>query len=499
MENIIANKTAILNNQKIIEIARRAYTFGYPLVLMNQTKLVSTENIEIATPMGKAPVNKMARVRKFPNYKFTDVVKPNVDTFYTVAWMDLGNEPLVLEVPVTNKKYYLLPFLDAYSNVFESIGQRIGVTNGAKYLITGPKWDKVIPEGLEHLIPLKSTTDIVWMLGRIEVDNNEEEIWGLQNKFKLKTLTEYRNPTTPSAPIVFDKITAVEDTIATIVAEKDSLSPVEAVREIGINDFFNNMMQLMVDNPPAPADEKIVAEMASIGIVPTKEGTFDYMTLSTEKEVQDKLLNIPTFSENAWIKMETTGTPMIIKGEIIDKRNSTEVDTNGWFDQVIGKGTYGTNYTQRAYQAYTGLGANLPEDAVYPNITTETNGTNLNGQNKYTIRFEADQLPPVKGFWSLTAYNNRNLLVYNDINRYALGSNSDLHFDSDDGSLTIYVQAQKPVEQHKKSNWLPIPSNPLASQSNADNSDFSLTLRLYWPEPSVTDLTWVPPPVINVS
>ncbi|WP_223297310.1 DUF1214 domain-containing protein [Catenulispora acidiphila] len=126
---------------------------------------------------------------------------------------------------------------------------------------------------------------------------------------------------------------------------------------------------------------------------------------------------------------------------------------------------------------------NIPAETAYFYQDLDRNGQRLTGQNTYTLTFQADALPPVQGFWSVTLYNEHHFFHPNELNRYSLGTKNDTLRHGDDGSLTIHVSAHRPDDQHL-ANWLPAP-----------NGSFSLYLRAYWPDQPALDGTWRPPAV----
>jgi hypothetical protein len=155
-----------------------------------------------------------------------------------------------------------------------------------------------------------------------------------------------------------------------------------------------------------------------------------------------------------------------------------------WRTPPLNLGQYQTDYNTRAVVAMVGLGANLPEDAIYPNTASDQQGRALNGKHKYRIHFDAKQLPPVKAFWSITAYGANEFLIDNPLQRFALGDRDDLRYNSD-GSLDIWIQAEAPANADMKNNWLPVKAN----------APFLLNARLYWPKEDALNLTWQMPPV----
>ena len=224
----------------------------------------------------------------------------------------------------------------------------------------------------------------------------------------------------------------------------------------------------MVDNPPATADSTLIEEMASIGIIPGQS----FSTENFSQQVKQKLESIPEKVHNKWESMGKNENPDMVK--------------DGWIFMTQGMGSYGTNYDFRAFIAFFGLGANLPEDAIYPSSGKDSNNELLDGAKKYVIHFTKEQIPPVNAFWSLTAYDKRNLLVENPINRYALGDRDNLKYNKD-GSLDIYIQNTS-IGKDKEANWLPSPKE----------GPMNLTLRLYWPKPEVLDGSWTIPAIQKV-
>lgn len=451
-ENTTKKENAI-SEEKVIEIATKAYVFGYPMILMDYTKKVSI-NVEQITAVF-APINQLGHFRKFPDDEFTAVVKPNVDTYYSNAWFDLKDEPIVFTVPATDR-FYLLPFYDAYSNVFSVLGTRTTGNEAHTFLLTAPKWREKVPEGMTEI---KSPTNSVWLIGRTQVNSAEDGatvVVPFQNGMKIDVLSKYNTVYEPEKGVVLEDV--------------KKIVPVENTRALSIEDYFTKLTQLMVGNPPAEADAPLIAEMKSIGIIAGQK----FSTEGMSDELIAKLKDIPEKQHQIWIAKITgkmdAGTPIV----------------NNWMVVVKGMGSYGTDYDFRASIAFTGLGALLAVDAVYPMTTKDKDGNQIMGEYKYVLHFDKNQIPPVNAFWSLTAYNSKDFLIENSINRFALGDRDDLKYN-EDGSLDIYIQNTDPGGD-KTSNWLP------STQEGLTN----LTLRLYWPKESVLDGTWIVPSVRKV-
>jgi hypothetical protein len=440
----------IVSADEASEIAVEAYVFGYPLVLMDVTHQVMT-----AVPSAgahKAPVNQFIHIREFPDYTMTDVVSPNADTLYSTAWLDLTNEPIILSVPDVGKRYYLMEMLDAWTNVFASPGTRTTGNGRGDFAIVGPQWKGKAPADVKEI---KSPTNMVWVIGRTQTNGKEDyaAVRAIQDQYKLTLLgawgKDYKPPdNAPVAPGIDVKT-----------------PPVEQVAKMDAATFFARLNTLMKDNPPAAADASALNSLTAIGVAP---GTpFDLKSLDPA------------------VAKSVEGSVKAAQAKVAaEARKPHGKKVNGW-DVMTNLGRYGTDYLFRSVVALVGLGANLPEDAIYPRATEDTDGQPLNGANCYLVHFPQAQLPPVNAFWSLTMYNSKQFFVQNPINRYAIGDRDKLKFN-DDGSLTISIQHESPGKD-KESNWLPAPAD-----------SFNMFMRLYWPKKEIVDGVWKMPGVERV-
>ena len=426
-----------------------AYIYGYPLVTMEMTRRVMTN---VATPEAmRAPMGNLLRARTYPDAKYRDVTAPNADTLYTTAWLDVGKEPWVLTLPDAQGRYYLMPMLDGWTDVFQVPGKRTTGTGPQKYAITGPGWKGMLPAGVTEY---KSPTAIVWLLGRIYCTGTPDDydaVHKLQDEISIVPLSAYGKPYTPPGGKVDPSI--------------DMKTPVrEQVNVLDATTYFNLLASLMKDNPPTSADGRILAKMARLGIVPGK--AFDPSKL--DPAAAKALKDVPKLGfEKIMAHFKTAGTV-----------------ENGWMFTTA-TGLYGTDYVQRALVTAIGLGANRPQDAIYPTSETDAAGKPYDGSKKYVMHFDKGQTPPVDGFWSLTMYDDKYFFVDNPLNRYTLSSRFNFKFNTD-GSLDLYLQNQNPGPE-KEANWLPAPKGR-----------FILMLRLYWPKeraPSIINGTWKIPPV----
>lgn len=440
--------TMNLSSTEIQKIAEDAYIYGYPLVSMDITMIQSTNVVEPIA--NRAPVNQFTHVMEFPDADWRAVVRPNADTLYSLAWLDLSDEPLILHVPDTDDRYYLLPMINAYTDVFESPGKRTTGTGENDFIITGPFWNGEIPD---DVIQIQSPTNMVWIIGRTQTNgpSDYESVNNIQEQFTLTPLSYLGKEYTPPQNLSVD-------------SEIDmSAAPGKLVDESNFNVYFNRMALLMKDNPPADIDAQMIENFAKIGIVPGDE----FNSASFSSEILDA---IEQGAKSGLEKVRVAATEDIGFVE------------NGW-QRPSGLGAYGTDYLYRAAIAMYGIGANLDEDAHYPVAFTDGESQRLNGQNDYVIHFANDQIPPVNAFWSVTMYDG-GFFYDNELDRYAIGDRDDLKFN-DDGSLDIYIQHESP--EGFESNWLPSPEG-----------DFDVVMRTYWPQESVLDGTWKVTPIQKI-
>jgi len=433
-------------------LATDAYIYGYPLVTMEMTRRVMTN---VAAPEAtRAPMGQIMKARSYPNASFRDVTAPNADTLYTTAWIDVGKEPWVLSLPDMKGRYYLMPMLDGWTDVFQVPGTRTTGTGAQTYAITGPGWKGTLPTGIKEY---KAPTSMVWLLGRIYCTGTPEdyaEVHALQDQVKLVPLSSYGKSYTPPPA-------QVDPAIDMKTAVRDQVNRMDAVA------YFTLLAQLMKSNPPAAADAPALARFAKIGLVPGQD--FDASKLTA-----DFVKRIP----------EAAFDRIMLQFKV----NSAVKDVNGWA-YTTRTGIYGTDYLMRALVTAIGLGANRPQDAIYPTSLKDANGSAYDGAHKYVLRFPKGQLPPTRGFWSLTMYDANYFFVANPINRYSISARQHLK-SNPDGSVDLYVQKDSPGAD-KESNWLPAPAGK-----------FILMMRLYWPNehnPSILNGSWTIPGVKKAS
>ena len=429
------------------QIAQEAYLFLYPLVLMDVTRRVAT-NVPLGVKPGLGPANVFSHMTEFPPGDFKEVVRPNFDTLYSIVFLDLRDEPMVVSAPDTDGRYYMLPMLDMWTDVFAAPGSRTTGTSADHFVVVPQGWDGAVPEGTTRI---DAPTPYVWIIGRTQTNGptDYEAVNEIQHGFIATPFSRW-----PGRP------QEVEVSVDTSV-DMDT-APLYQVNSMSGFDFFSYAAELMQLHPPHITDQPIIARMARIGIEAGKP--FDVDALS--QELRDALDRAPPSTLETMQAAIPRGSPVV----------------NGWSMARSNIGVYGTNYLFRAVIAMIGLGANVAEDAVYPMLLHDSSGDEPVGVNNYVLHFDVDQLPPVDAFWSVTMYTAEGFPVPNPLDRYALGDRDPLDYN-DDGSLDLYLGHENPGVD-RESNWLPAPQGPLG-----------VTMRLYAPRPEILDGRWDPPPL----
>lgn len=430
-----------------------AYVYGFPLLLMDETKNVLTDTPTLTET--KAPINQFLSKKTFPDPSFTEVVSPNADTLYTQAWVDVSKEPIILSVPDMGNRYYLFPMLDEWTNVFFSPGTRTTGNGKGNFAIVSSNWKGTLPEGVQMV---KAPTDIIWIIGRIQTNGASDyaAVNKLQEQFKLTPLSAWGTNYTPPTNV------AVNSNV------NGNVAPVDQVFQLDGAQFFKKFALLLKKTSIPASDAEYVKQFSQFGFVPGQD--FDVSKL-TAQQLQD--LDAAVKKAQNKIQQEWD-------------QHSFAVTENGWGIMIKDIGNYGTNYMVRAAVALGGLGANLPQDAIYPVTNVDSTGQPLSGKNRYVVHFDKDNLPPVRAFWSLTMYNDRHFFYPNAINRYAIGDRDQLKVNAD-GSVDIYIQHLQPNNLNEV-NWLPAPEG-----------DFNLMLRLYGPKEAALNGTWKPPFVKRIN
>ncbi|MFG1820683.1 DUF1254 domain-containing protein [Kribbella sp. NPDC049174] len=430
-------------------IGIEGYTYLYPLVLMDLTRLQVTNTEKVSYAPLRVPPDTFLNVPAFPPADFRVVVRPNFDTLYSTAFLDLREEPRIVSVPPAEGNYYLLPFYDMFGEVFACPGTRTTGDEAGNFAIVGPGWSGDLPAGVRRY---DAPTSWVWIIGRTEASvATYDKVHAFQSQLKITPLSAWG-----SEPL---------EVVGTVDPSVDNTTePLRQVFAMDATTFFRYASELLQQHAPHIQDYPVLDRLARIGF--NVGDTFDLN--QADPVVQGALAKAVPAAQQ----------------KITDRQKRLGRTVNGWEMTTENVGNYGTDYLQRACVELIGLGANLPDDAIYPLAYVDVEGQPFTGEQRYAWHLAKQELPPVNAFWSLTLYDAEGFQVANDLNRFAIGDRDDLLFN-DDGSLDIHIQHNRP--DSGTSNWLPAPEG-----------GFNLCARLYYPKPEVLDGTWTPPPVTKV-
>jgi hypothetical protein len=434
-------------------IAEEGFIYGLPIV-MNYAVMYEF-CVDKSSGQYKAPFNKIYNESRVFTYKDTAVVTPNSDTPYSLIWLDLRAEPMVISVPAVEKnRYYSVQLVDGNTFNYGYIGSRATGNEAGDYLVVGPGWHGTTPAGIKKVF--RSTTEFGLTIFRTQLFNADDmdNVIKVQAGYKGRPLSTYLNqPAPPAAPAIqFPKID----------------------KEMVKTGFFEYLDFALQFAPAGPEEKEIRARLARIGIGAGKK--FDFKDLGLEHKVE---VGLGMKDGEAKVKAALA---------------NAGVGMNNWrVTSLFGdRAFYNGDWLKRAAAATGGIYGNDGVEAMYPMTRSDVNGEALDGsKHDYTLTFPAGMLPPVNAFWSVTMYDGKSqLLIENPINRYLINSPMlpDLKKNSD-GSLTLYIQKDSPGND-KESNWLPAPDGPIY-----------LVMRLYWPKetpPSILPVgsgSWQPPGV----
>ncbi|MDW4573015.1 DUF1254 domain-containing protein [Microbacterium sp. M3] len=440
------------------QLGLQAYRYGLPLVTTDKT-FENQTSIDVSNDRGFGPVNQFNPVRAFIDPADRSVVAPNLDTLYSIAWLDLSDEPQVIHVPKIKDRYFVVPLMSPYTENFANLGS-VDETPAGDYAIVGPDdSDVVLPK---HVTRVESPYDRVFIIERVYADNDSAKditaVNRLQDKISVIPLSQYPKKNW-RAPVPASPDTTIDDPgLPTGMA------------------FYDKLGDLLAEFPPPAADQPMLDELAAIGVGPGLQPSTD-ASLSADTVAG---MTAAIAAGQATV----LGDAQAIYGQNFARHNGYLVTPTG---------TYGTDYRLRAVVTQVGLGALRPEQSIYPLALLDRTGKPLTGAKKYVVHIPAGGLPPVTddGFWSMTLYDNDGFIVANEIDRYAINDRTDLHYNAD-GSLDLYIQAERPADPAHAQNWLPTPAG-----------GFRLLWRTYSTErteiPGILDGTgWLAPAVMPV-
>ena len=418
-------------------LTEEAYIFTYSM-------LQNYKTLHRMVVAGDRDFNELRHRRKLLTADFTTIVGPNNDTLYSAAWLDLRDGPVEIDVPpVDGNRYYSLQFIDMYLNNFAYVGNRATGSEGGTYtLVRGvSRGDKPPPNQFE------SESDFVFLIIRILANDEEDalEVNRLQDQFKLRAWKKEggKKPGMDGFPAY---------------STEKILSP----EFISLANFLLQFVDIH------PNEREKIERFSSLGIGKGRPQSIPDFDEDERRQVESGIA-----SARERIARETLRI-----GRVVDEWSTT-------YKGFGSRAQLGENYLSKAAAARIGLYGNSPEENI-SYVRQTLNGKTLDASDKkYRIKFSPGELPPVKGFWSMTLYRMPDVLFFeNALQRYSLGDRSALRYDRD-GGLTLYIQHDMPSPD-KMGNWLPAPAGP-----------FSLALRMYIPGNEIVDGDWLPPSLLE--
>ena len=450
-------------------IAEEGFIYGLPIV-MNYAVMYDFV-IDKDSGQWKGPFNQIANDHKVFTYKDTAVVTPNSDTPYSMLWLDLRAEPIVISVPAVEKRrYYSVQLIDGNCFNYGYVGSRATGNDAGDYLIVGPSWKGERPAGIKQVF--HSSTDFSLTIFRTQLFGPDDmpNVIAVQDGYQARPLSAFLGQAPPpAAPDVGAPKTFLAHGEAPAAPE---VGFPKIDKQLAKTEFFEYLDFALQFAPPGPEEQEIRAKLARIGVGPGKTFAFKDLSLEHKAEV---LLGMRDGEKKVEEAVANAGKSI-----------------NGWrVGAAFGdRDFYKGDWLLRAAAAKAGIYGNDAIEATYPMTKTLPDGSELDAsKHKYTLTFPKDQLPPVNAFWSVTMYDGRTqLLIENPIDRYLINSPMLASMKTGaDGSLTLYLQKDSPGPD-KEANWLPAPNGPIY-----------LVMRLYWPRtepPSILPAgegTWSPP------
>jgi hypothetical protein len=433
-------------------VGRDAFFWGWPMVNLYNRRLTYAKvpTIGIAGPAPAAPLNQLGMLTDYIVPEERLVACPNQDVVYGIGALALDKSPVVVQVPDFGGRFWVYQIVDLRTDSFAELGKMYGSKPGF-YLLVGPDWKGTVPDGINKVFRASTSTGVV--IPRVFQEDTTEDKLAVQapvSQIMMYPLTD------------FDGKMKSKDWTKLPVFPSISEGN-EEIRWVKSETFFDVLPAVMNDARPLPGEEALYAQIRSMIDAASKDPKLKDALTQVAAETDSDLVT-PLF------QFRNYGLPL----------------QHHWTTQKNGA-RFGTDYFSRTAVAKSNIFVNTPQETTYFYQDLDAKGVRLNGANRYMVTFAKGALPPVKGFWSLTLYNQHHFFQPNDLKRYSLGTkNKSLQYNAD-GSLTLHVQAAPPAD-NLCSNWLPAPKN----------EDFTLYVRSYWPDKAILDGTWTPPGVERV-
>ena len=432
----------------ISEIAVEAYTYLYPLVMMEVTRRHIGSGDRRSDEQRRA--NLFLHNHEMASDKWRAVARSNIDTLFSSAWIDLSDGPATITFPPAGDRYYMFQMLDMWTDTYAVVGSRTIGQDGGTVTLVGPA-HAMSHHSTAHDIVIHCPTPTTWIIGRTYAKHGDDMNRAIEFVDAIVGQSEHEQ-TANSVPFPGDGSTKIP--------------PVTKVQRLTAQEFFEYAARIVQHEGIRNTDGSIALRLRALGFVPGQP--FDFTAQSAD--VQTAITNAPA------IAMKRIKHLLNSRGNIV----------NGWSTTQGDIGTYGNSYTLRAAIAYIGLAANPTVDAVYIGSIADSDGDKLDGSRQYRIHYEPADIPPALAFWSITAYDHEGFMMSNPLNRFGIRSRDSVEYN-DDGSLDIYTGPECPP-MAPEDNWIPTIPGPIALQ-----------IRLYSPSEAYLDGSWTPAPIRRIT
>ncbi len=436
------------SERDINEIAVEAYTYLYPLVMMEVTRRHLARGERRSDEQRQA--NLLLHNHEMASDKWRAVARSNIDTLFSSAWIDLSNGPATIRFPSAGDRYFMFQMLDMWTDTYAVVGSRTIGQNGGTITLVGPAHAQSFQSTSRDIV-IHCPTPTTWIIGRTYAHHGPDLQRAIEFVDEIIGQSEFEQ-TKSAAPFPAD--------------ESTKIPPVTKVKNLTAQEFFEFATHIMRHEGIRNTDGSISLRLRALGIIPGQAFVFS----AQSSDVQAAMNSAPSIA-------------MTRIKHLLDKRGNI---VNGWSTTQGDIGTYGNSYLLRAAIAYIGLAANPTVDAVYIGSISDSDGDKLDGSRSYRIHFEASDIPPALAFWSITAYDHEGFMMSNQLNRFGIRSRDAVEYNND-GSLDIYAGPVCP-SMAPQSNWIPTLPGPIALQ-----------IRLYSPGETYLNGSWRPAPIERIA
>jgi hypothetical protein len=436
------------------DVGRLMYIWGWPLVNMHNRKLVFSSVPEPGLGDGVlplAPLNRLAMLTDYIKPEERSVATPNQDTVYGFALLSLDRSAVVLQVPDFGDRFWIYQLGNQRTDGIGSAGKMYGTKPGF-YFICGPSFSGEPPAGMSGVF--RSDTELAYVIPRAFMDDTAQDRAAIReviSSIAIYPVSEYDGT---MKQIDWSKLPTLSDPSGGASSGGGETQWVQPAR------FFDELAAVLDEVPPLPGEEASYALFRSV-----------LELAANDSKIADAL------------RQAAIDTDKDVVSQLHSYRYAGVPSENGWVTPLNGA-DFGTDYFSRTAAAKANIFVNARRESAYYSQEFDASGERLNGKHSYRITFAKGETPPVRGFWSLSLYNDKHFFEANSIDRFSVGTkNKDLHF-AGDGSLTIYVQRDRPNAPEEAANWLPAPAG-----------EFELFIRAYWPDQRIIDNQWAAPPI----